>query len=151
MFSENGINISYTSAHNARDPFMALGINTCPTGMAGEFSQFGKGWCNPTSATELLGTAHSGSLIWPGLGMVISLDAQSILSYAVTAPFTHNSWLADMKQRSAALPRCWGRPTARQMGVGRHTQVHVEATRQRLDGVVSIDADFRWDNDTAKM
>ena len=132
MFSENGINITYTSARNARDPFMALGINTCPTAMSGDFTQFGKGWCDPTSATELLGTAHDGSLIWPGLGMVLSPDAQSILSYAISAPFTHNSWLA-----------------AREAGVGRHTQV--EATKQRLDGFVSIDADFRWDNDTAKM
>jgi hypothetical protein len=131
MFAEDGLNISYTSAPNGRDAYMGLGINTCPTAMAGDFSQWGRGWCNPNDRDELMGTAPSTSLIWPANGMVLSPDEQSVLSYASVAPFTHNSWLA-------------GRKLA-----GRHTQM--EAARQRLDGFVSLDADFQFNNDTAKM
>ena len=132
MFSEDGMNISYTDAHNARDAYMSLGINTCATAQRGDFSQFGRGWCKPSSKSELMSTAPDTSMIWSGMGMALSPDEQSILTYAITVPFTHNSWLA-----------------AREMGVGRHTQV--EVARQRVDGFVSVDADFRFDNDTAKM
>ena len=131
MYAENGLNISYTSASNGRDAYMSLGINTCPTAMAGDFSQWGRGWCNPNSRDELMGTTPSTSLIWPATGLVLSPDGQSVLSYASVAPFTHNSWLA-------------GRELA-----GSHTQM--EVARQRLDGFVSLTADFKFDNDTALM
>ena len=132
MMSEGGINVSYTSAVNARDPWIALGINNCPTAQSGSFSEPRQGWCDPNSYEELMGTAADTSLIWPGQGVVLSPDASSLLSYAVTSPFTHNSW-----------------GPARKMGAGRRNQV--EGVRQRLDGWVSLDAEFRFDNDTNKM
>ena len=79
---------------NARDAYMSLGINTCATAQRGDFSQFGRGWCKPSSKSELMSTAPDTSMIWSGMGMALSPDEQSILTYAITVPFTHNSWLA---------------------------------------------------------
>ena len=55
-----------------------------------------------------------------------------MLCRSLVVSFSHNSWLA-----------------ARNLGAGRRTQM--EVARNRLDGFVSLDADFKFDNDTTQM
>ena len=58
------------------------------------------------------------------------LDVRGRLSFAVTAPFTHNGL-------GSSLFPCPNRTAC--SGVNQHTQI--EMLKQRLDGFVSIDAD----------
>ena len=87
-FSEDGVNISYTHAENARDPWARLGVNTCPAAQRGDPGEWGMGWCSPVGNETSL-TSPGTSVIWPAAGMALAPDERSVLSFAVTAPFTH--------------------------------------------------------------
>lgn len=97
------------------------------------------GWCNPVGNETSL-TSSDTSVIWPAAGMALAPDERSVLSFAVTAPFTHNGL-------GSPLFPCPNRTACN--GVRQRTQV--ELLTQRLDGFVSVDADYVFDNDTAKM
>ena len=58
-FSEDGVNISYTHAENARDPWARLGINTCPSAQRGDPGEWGMGWCNPVGNETSLTSADT--------------------------------------------------------------------------------------------
>jgi hypothetical protein len=138
-FSEDGVNISYTQAENSRDPWARLGINTCRAAQRGDPGEWGMGWCNPVGNETSL-TSPDTSVIWPAAGMVLAPDERSVLSFAVTAPFTHSGLTGSF----FACPNS----TACK---GVHQRTQVELLESRLDGFVSIDAEYLFDNDTAKM
>jgi hypothetical protein len=102
--------------------------------------EWGMGWCNPVGNETSL-TSSDTSVIWPAAGMALAPDEQSVLSFAVTAPFTHGGLSV-----SPSLP-CPNRTACS----GVHQRTQVEMLKQRLDGFVSVDADYLFDNDTAKM
>ena len=97
------------------------------------------GWCNPVGNETAL-TSPDTSVIWPAAGMALALDERSVLSFAVTAPFTHSGLTGTQ------FP-CPNRTACN----GVHQRTQVELLEQRLDGFVSVDAEYLFDNDTAKM
>lgn len=98
------------------------------------------GWCNPVGNETSL-TSSDTSVIWPAAGMALAPDEQSVLSFAATAPFTHGGLSI-----SPSLP-CPNRTACS----GVHQRTQVEMLKQRLDGFVSVDADYLFDNDTSMM
>ena len=98
------------------------------------------GWCSPIGNETSL-TSPDTSVIWPAAGMALAPDERSVLSFAVTAPFTHGGLGISANFPCPNSTAC--------NGVHQHTQV--ELLEQRLDGFVIIDAEHLFDNDTANM
>ena len=121
VVSRTGKTLNYTTARNARSPFVPLGVNTC----GASTPSVAGGWCAPRSATQLRQTSPSTSAMWMASGYVRSPDGLEIFLYLQVQPNTHAGYKVHV----------WG------------TNQGIRLLRMRTDGFVSIDAPYLFSQD----
>ena len=120
-------NLSYISADNGRQPFVAWGLNTC--GEDAVHPSLKGGWCNDSDGA-LATTTFDTSGGYMVAGAVESLDGTSVLVYASGQPFTHGG-------DAAAVT--WANNTG------------IRVLRSRKHGFVSISAPYQFNQPRSSM
>ena len=119
LVSRDAATLDYTTARNARAPFVPLGVNTCGKSTP----SVPGGWCDPASAAESRTSADT-SAMWMASGFLPSNDGLEIFLYLHVQPNTHG----DYKRQS-----------------GNNSGIRL--MRLRKDGFVSVEAPYLFKHD----
>ena len=115
-------NLSYTSAANARSPFVPLGVNDC----GASTPSVPGGWCDPTTDAEAR-TSFDTSTMYMASGFLPSHDGHQLHLYSSGSPNTHGEW---QPGKGPGGRNAWGNNSG------------VQLLRLRKDGFVSVDAPY---------
>eukprot|EP00040_Diaphanoeca_grandis_P030387 m.179576 g.179576 ORF g.179576 m.179576 type:complete len:633 (-) comp31981_c0_seq2:690-2588(-) len=120
-------NLTYTTATNARSPFVPLGINNC--GGTAHAPETPDGWCSPTSGEEAQTSADT-SAMYMASGHIMSSVGDEVFFYASGQPFTHGG---------DSGKHLWGNNTG------------IRVLRSRRDGFVAVEAPYVFNANMSTM